>query len=117
MTRPKPVPKLKPPTYIKGAARKWWLSMIDSYSFTGDPAGLSLLNAAALQLARADEAREQISKDGVCIPDRFGQTKEHPSLVTERAALNLFRLLTREMGLEPADSEKTRLPRIAGRYA
>ncbi len=116
-TKPKTSPKLKPPRYVKGAAKRWWLSMIEAFDFGDDPAGQRLLTEAAVQLARCEEAREQISKDGLCVTDRFGKVREHPAAVTERAASNLFRLFVRELGLQAgADSEATHLNRIGGRY-
>ena len=110
--------KLKPPAYLKGHARAWWAAMVDAYAgFDAEPNARSLLDGAALQLMRAEQARKAIDRDGVAPLDRFGKPKEHPSLVTERAAMNLHRLLCREMGLQPAETEDTRLPRLAGRYA
>jgi phage terminase small subunit len=91
--------------------------MVASYDGWDDPASLALLTAAAEQLQRAEAARKTISVDGVTILDRFGRPKEHPACVTERAAVNLFRLLIREMGLDTEAAEPARLPRIAGRYA
>jgi phage terminase small subunit len=109
--------KLRPPRFLRGTAKAWWAEMVVAYDFADDPGGRTLLTAAATQLQRSEEARTQIAKDGLCLPDRFGIMREHPCAVSERAATNLFRLLTRELGLEPAaNTESTHAPRIAGRY-
>lgn len=109
---------LEPPSYLQGAARAWWAEMAAAYQgFDSEPNARSLLDAAASQLMRAEQARVEIAKEGVAVKDRFKQWREHPSLVTERAALNLHRLLCREMGLAPAESESPRLPHLHGRYS
>ena len=108
--------KMPTPTHLKGRAKKWFRSMVDAYlGFDSEPNAVSILQAAAEQLQRADQYRESIEKRGLMIDDRFGQPKENPAAVGERAAANLHRLLCRELGLEPAAEEKIRLPRVVGR--
>lgn len=110
-------PKPMPPEGLRGDAREWWQAMVDSYDFDDDPAGLQILTSAAIQLQRAEQARAVICKEGVTTQDRFGYAKENPACVAERASLNVFRLLVRELALGPAADDDGRLPRLAGRYA
>ena len=112
----RPMTKIITPTHLKGRARKWFRSMVDAYlGFDSEPNAVSILEAAAEQIQRSDEYRKSIEARGLMIEDRFGQQRENPAAVGERAAANLHRLLCRELGLEPAAEENIRLPRVVGR--
>ncbi len=60
------------------------------------------LSRACDQLDHAIRAGREVERDGVTLIDRFGQTREHPALNTERACLNTYRLLMRELKLDGA---------------
>lgn len=105
--------KPKPPEHLSGNARTWWAAMIEEFDFADDPAGLAMLTSAAVQLQRLNAYGEAIRRKGVIITDRFGMPKENPACVGERAAGNLFRLLCRELGIDPDNGEAPRAPRIA----
>jgi len=108
----------KPPPQLTGRARAWWLEMHEAYEgFDVDPSARELLTSAAVQLQRAEQARKVIEQLGVVYSDRFDRPKENPACTTERAAMNLHRLLIRELGLQAVESESIRLPRLSERYA
>jgi phage terminase small subunit len=71
-----------------------------------------LLASACLQLDRAAAAAAVIAIEGVTTKDRFGQTREHPAVTTERNAHLAFCRLQRELGLdvEPAASRPPARP-------
>jgi hypothetical protein len=82
--------------------------MLQAYEgFDAEPNAVSVLTGAALQLQRADAYDDSIAKDGLMLKDRFGQLKENPAAVGERAAWNTHRLLCRELGVEPAAPKTT----------
>ncbi len=105
-------PKVACPKYIVGPARKWFREMVDAYEgFEVEPNAVSILIEAAMQLQRIEAYRKDIEERGVTVEDRFGIRKENPSCPGERAAANLHRLLTRELGLQPSVDESTRVTR------
>jgi hypothetical protein len=107
---------LQPPDHLEGCARDWWVAMTEAFGgFEQEPNSLSLLTGAAIQLQRAEQARQVIDTEGISFRDRFGFPKERPEVVTERAALNLHRLLCRELGLPAAPEEEYRIPRVTRR--
>ena len=109
--------QLEPPKYLTGNAREWWVAMVTEYDgFDREPDGLSILTQAAVQIQRAEAARVVLDKDGLTYTDRFGQPRERPESVIERAASNLHRLLVRELGLEPASADNCRAPRGTRRF-
>ena len=105
------------PKHLGTDGRRWWLAMTDAYDFENDPSALELLAQAAMLVDRIVTARECIREGGLLSADRFGQVKESAAAVTERACMNQFRLLVRELQLDTTTAESVRLPRIAGRYA
>lgn len=99
------------PEGLPPAAAKWFQDMLAEFAFEGDPGGLSLLEAAAWQLARMVQAREAIVKSGVTVQDRYGVPKESPAVAIERQASNAFRLLCRELGVSEGTDEAARIAR------
>lgn len=71
-----------------------------------------LLRQAACCLDRIEQARAQIDKDGLYLPDRYGGTKPHPAAKDERDHRLLFSKLLRELNLDSDSVSETRPPRI-----
>ena len=69
------------PDHLSDASGEWWESVIGSYAL--DPHHVRILTHAAEAWDRADEAREQIAKDGLIVCDRFQQEKAHPAVAIE----------------------------------
>ena len=110
--------KIQIPKHLTGQSRAWFEQMLEAYAFDDEPHALRILQAAAEQLQRAEGYREAIVKHGLVYADRNGNPRENPACVGERACHNTFRLLCRELGVEPAaTAEDVRLPRVVGRPA
>ena len=105
---------LKPPENVTGAAKQWWRAMVDVYAIEDEPHAVELLGLAAMQLVRLEQYRECLADVGPTVRDRFGQLRENPAAVGERAASNAFRLLVRELGIMPTEAD-SRPPRTGGR--
>lgn len=73
---------------------------------------LELLRQAAYSLDRIEQARAQIDKDGLYIPDRYGGRKPHPAAKDERDHRLLFSKLLRELNLDSESVNESRPPRM-----
>ena len=79
-----------------------------------------LLRETCHLLARAAEARAAVVKDGLTLTDRFGGTKIHPLVDTERSSITAASRVLRELGLDveagavTSATERVRLPRAVG---
>ena len=96
--------RLTPPAGLPRSARRWWLDVAGAYGMTGDEAGLRLLSEAAFALARLEECRAIIARDGAAVLDRFGAARAHPLLQAEHHARSSFLAAVRALNLdvEPA---------------
>ena len=106
--------KKKPPSAPKtlGArGRNYWRRVTAEFAL--EPCDLALLQAGCEQIERADSAREVISKDGVAVIDRFGQSKPHPLIDVERQAQMAFVRIIRELGLS-VEVPESRTPYLRG---
>ena len=114
MSTPHPAPQ-NVPEHLSGPARRWWLQMVETYEgLTTDPDAQATLTAAAVQMMRAEQFREDIQNRGAVVANRFGVMVENPACPGERAAMNLHQLLVRELNLGSEDrDEANRLPRLA----
>jgi phage terminase small subunit len=95
------------------SAKRFWSRTLSTFDLS-DEHHLALLRSACHQLTRAGQCREAIGRDGVVARDRFDQIRANPLIQEERAALNSFRLLVRELGLDHDVSSEIRGPRAAG---
>ena len=71
------------PRHLSARARERWRVLQHDYSIS-DSGGLAVLLSHCESYARADDAREQIAKDGATFVDRWGQPRPHPSVTIER---------------------------------
>ncbi len=99
---------------VPPAAKNWRSEMLDQFEIT-DAAGLSLLDAATVQLARLLDARERLKLDGIVVQDRFGQIQPHPLVAIEARATASFRMLLRELGVCEGPEQIEPIPRPKGR--
>lgn len=104
---------LKPPKSLAKAGRKFWESVLEAYALE-DEHHFRLLENCGLALDRAAQAREQITKDGITVKNRFGETVAHPACNIERQSMSLFKSTVRELGLDletgPAEVRGPRRP-------
>lgn len=66
---------------LRGRAAELWRETQAAWSLNA-PA-LELLRCAVEALARADEAAEIVSRDGLTFVDRWGQPRQHPAAALE----------------------------------
>src|ERR1700740_16617 len=102
-----PVPK-----YLKGKARAFWMKVIRDFEL--EPFHLDLLERTASALARCEEAREVLGKEGSYYRDDKARILRHPALVTLEKSEMLFSRGVRELGLDLAQ-DMTRPPQRHGR--
>ena len=94
--------QVRAPSHLSSDARRWWRELQGEYQIS-DAAGLLLLQTACEAHDRMKAAAAAIAEDGQTLPDRFGQTKPHPLLATERdaRAAMLAALKKLNLDLEP----------------
>lgn len=96
----------QPPVHLTTATRAWWRGIVDEYQLESHH--IKLLTAAATALDRAEQAREIIDREGLCVPTKEGGMKAHPAVAIEHNARLLFVKVLRELGLDV--DENTRGP-------
>ena len=105
----------RPPAHFSARTKQWWSKVVRDYVL-GDH-HLALLQLACENLDRAEDAREEIAKEGMIFVDRFGAPKPHPAVGIARDAAVTFSRLVRELNLDADDvPEAPRPPAIANRY-
>lgn len=79
--------RLRPPApaHLDAQEKKIWSNVCEDYKIETN-AALDILLSACENHQRARLAREQIAIDGMTVTDKFGQSKPHPLLATERDA-------------------------------
>lgn len=100
---------LRPPKQLKATGRAFWKLVQETFAIADHQQ--PLVTVAAELLDRADECRRIIDDEGVTVVDRFGQTKSHPLLPSERDARNAFLLACSRLGIDarpPEDAPEVR---------
>ena len=95
------------PAGLATTAKAYWTCVTSTYDL--DAPDLHLLAMACQHLTRAQQAAEQIEKDGCFVKDRWGVLKEHPGLSTERQSRLAALRSIRELGLS-VEVPETRPP-------
>jgi len=101
------------PDHLSPDAKGWWHHLQDEYGID-DRAGLLLLQTAMEAFDRMRDAQAAITKDGLTVPDRFGQLKNHPATTVERDARSqlLVALKALNLDLEPLRDAPGRPPEM-----
>lgn len=86
------------PEYLSDLAKDWWARITVEFEF--GPDALLILEAAMQSFDRWVEAREEVTREGITIEDRFGQLKPHPAASTERDARNAMLQGLKMLGLQ-----------------
>lgn len=84
---------------IKKQAKKLKKSILSEFDIS-DRGGLEILDRAIESFSRMREAEAIIEKEGLTVANRFGETKEHPCLNTERKARAQFLLAIKQLNLD-----------------
>ena len=90
------------PAHLRGEARRLWEHLVADFDIR-DSGGLALVRVAAESFARAEEAREILSREGTIVRDRFGQAKTHPACLVERDSRTQLVSALRALKLSPED--------------
>lgn len=98
------------PTHLSTPSRRWIKQILEDFDL--ESFHFRLLVKAAEAWDRSEQAREQIVRDGITVPDRYGVLKAHPAVAIERDSRLAFARLLRELALDAAAPE-SRPPRTA----
>lgn len=99
----------KLPNHLKKKTRTWIYKIQRDYEL--EERHLRLLILCGEAWDRGQEAREQISKEGLTIKDRFKQTRPHPAIAVERDCRIGFARLLKEVGLDLEEADIQRISR------
>jgi phage terminase small subunit len=88
-----------PPEHLAEPERVLWSKLHAEYKLREAPT-LAILTATLDSHARSRLCRQQIEEQGMTMQDRWGQTKPHPLLATERDARAGFLAGMRALGLD-----------------
>lgn len=69
-------------------------------------ADLGLLERYCWQISVAIEAERLVSRDGVLMPNRFGELRRHPATMLAKEASLLARQIGAELGLTPVSRSR-----------
>jgi P27 family predicted phage terminase small subunit len=110
----------QPPPHLSPSAVHWWRSTVDRYVL--EEHHLRLLQLACEAWDEAQNAREQLQKEGLTIAGREGGARPHPCVAIERDARLAVARLVRELDLdtEPPASDRVGPPALfsnRGRHA
>jgi phage terminase small subunit len=86
-----------PPAGLNKAWQAWWTSILTHWELL--PHGLEILKQACQAGQLAQDAWDQVQREGLTVLDRFEQSKEHPGCAIWRHNSGLFARLVRELGL------------------
>jgi phage terminase small subunit len=96
-------PDPTPPSHLSDASKATWGQITRDYAMHGDAVGLGLLETALTAWDRAEEARLEIAKEKIQVPDRYSNMKPHPLLKIQAAFMAEYRAAIKQLhfDLEP----------------
>ena len=87
------------PKHLSKEGQALWKRLQTEYEIT-DEAGFLLLQTAMEAHDRMKECQKIIGKEGLQLPDRFGQMKAHPLTVTERDSRSAMMQAVKSLNLD-----------------
>lgn len=101
-----------PPNNLSAEAAQFWTDTVENFDL--EPHHLHLLRGCCECLTRAQQARDELAENGgLTVLDAKGNSRPHPSIVTERMALVAFARLLRELDLDGGPAKGSRPPALA----
>lgn len=103
----KPEQTPKAPRHLRAATRRWWAAVVADWTL--EEHHVRLLTAACESWDRCQEAREQISREGLTVPTKAGGPRLHPCVRVETDSRLAFARLVRELDLDvqpPAEAKR-----------
>jgi len=108
-------PKESPaPPHLKPRSKAFWKSLCSTYVFEAHD--LERLRIVCEALDTIDACEESMRTDGLLVLDRYGCKRTHPAFATARDARALVLRGLRELAVDVAVPEESRLPRQDRRY-
>lgn len=101
------------PRHLSKPSRMLFRSILEAFEL--EDHHVAVLTAALEARDRMIGARELVDAEGLAVLDRFGQRRAHPLIAVERDARMSFLRGIRELGLDLADTDAARPPRVGGR--
>ncbi len=71
-----------PSMTLSGRAAELHAKVLDRWEL--DEVAAAILSLACESLQRADEAAAIVTREGLCVPDRWGRPQKHPASLLER---------------------------------
>lgn len=105
----------RPPPHLSITTARWFADVLKTYDLA--PHHVRLLTLACEAWDRAQQAREEVAKNGATYKNRWGEPRAHPSVAIERDARISFARLLRELALDTEPNPEVRPPRISERRA
>jgi phage terminase small subunit len=100
----------RPPQHLAPATRKWWSSVVAEFEL--QPHHLRLLTLACQAWDRGEQARAELEKLRTLVyVDEHKSWRPLPQVAIERDARIAFARLLRELGLDLAAPDDSRIPR------
>jgi len=98
MTTERGTTNVKAPPHLSPDARDLWRTVLAGWDL--DAASLVVLRSACEALARVEEARRLLKREGIVLRDHHGRRVAHPAVVIERDARLQFLRAWRQLGLD-----------------
>lgn len=70
------------PVKLSPRAEELYRRVVDRWDL--DEVATAILRLAVEAMTRADEAAAIVSREGLCVPDRWGRPQKHPAALLER---------------------------------
>lgn len=105
------------PAGLSKRAQTAWKAIVADLEAGGilDFADWPIVEAAAVAIGRAREARAMVNKEGLVIPGQKGNRTRHPALGIELEAWKEVRQLADHIGLSPAGRERLGMAGVKGK--
>jgi phage terminase small subunit len=115
MTKPNKTSSPSPPKHLSKRAAAFWRDLNTRFIFEAHD--LQRLQIACEQIDLIDACETSIREHGRFVADRVGGLKAHPAIATARDARQLLLRSLREMAIDIALPDESRVPRQGRRYA
>ena len=93
----------KLPKHWKKEVRTFYLSVVKDYRLDGDETALRILTTGCDALQKMRDCESIIQREGLTVKSRFGETRSHPLLTTQRDCHQLFLKSLKSLNLEIGD--------------
>jgi P27 family predicted phage terminase small subunit len=89
----------EPPAHLSAEAKEQWRLIVREWAVGAD--ALPVLRAALEAWDLAQQAREQVARQGLTIETGSGMIRTNPAVKVQLDAINAYRQALKQLGLEP----------------